>query len=148
MADLFGGDSGADFSPCGLYRWRLWRRWSDGPLLGFGLLNPSRAGVVDNDPTVSRLVVRGKRLGFGGLELFNDFGLISTDPKGLRSAPDPIGPENDRYILEIASRVEMIIVGWGAHAAFMNRGRAVAAKLAAAGPGGHRNARLALERTT
>lgn len=115
----------AIFSPCGLYRLRLDRWWSDRPRVAFGLLNPSTAGKDNNDRTSTRLIGFCRDWNLGGYSLFNAHALISTKPKWLYSHPDPVGPENDRYILEIAKSCCAVIVGWGANGAFMDRGEAV-----------------------
>ncbi|QUY40546.1 DUF1643 domain-containing protein [Acaryochloris marina] len=43
--------SGAAFSPCRTWRYQLWRRWNDAPLLILMGLNPSKADESHNDPT-------------------------------------------------------------------------------------------------
>src|SRR3546814_13880135 len=52
MPDLFM-QSGATFSACRRYRYRLWRRWADGPTAALIAMNPSTADEVRNDPTRS-----------------------------------------------------------------------------------------------
>jgi hypothetical protein len=123
----------AIFSPCGTYRVRLDRWWSDRPRVAFGLLNPSTAGKDDDDPTSRRLIGFCRDWGLGGYSLFNAHALISTDPEGLYTHPDPIGPENDRYILEVARSCCAVIVGWGVHGKFMDRGEKVVQLLKANG---------------
>jgi hypothetical protein len=64
----------------------------------------------------------------------NAFALRSTDPKELyiavRDGRDPVGPENDRYVHEVAERANLRVVGWGKHAALLNRGSRMAELLA------------------
>lgn len=50
-------DSGAIFSPCREYRYKLWRTWdaSKLPLNVIGL-NPSTADETKNDPTIRRCI--------------------------------------------------------------------------------------------
>jgi hypothetical protein len=53
----FSGMSGAEFSPCGDYRYSLWRMWSEeenAPRVMFIGLNPSTADATRNDPTIRR----------------------------------------------------------------------------------------------
>ena len=131
MSDLFR-QSGAEFSPCGLYRYSLWRTWSDAPPLVFCMLNPSTAGAELNDPTVSRCCERSRLLGYGGTIVVNMFALISTDPRALYSALDPVGPRNDAAILDAASKGD-IICAWGNHGSLHGRDRQVLRLLDAAG---------------
>ena len=44
------------FSPCGTFRYRLGRRWSEGRTVAFVLLNPSGANEHVDDQTVRRCV--------------------------------------------------------------------------------------------
>lgn len=131
-ADLFA-DRGASFSPCGLYRYRLWRTWdSRNPPLVFCMLNPSTADAEQDDPTVARCSERARRLGHGGLEVVNLFALRSTDPKALYGHADPVGPENDSAILGAAERGK-IVCAWGNHGRLRGRDKAVLKLLRAAG---------------
>jgi hypothetical protein len=38
---------------------------------------------------------------------------VSTDPKGLKCADDPIGPDNDTKIREVCTRHHQIVCAWG-----------------------------------
>jgi hypothetical protein len=73
-------------SPCGTFRYRLGRRWSDGPTVAFVLLNPSTADEVVDDPTVRRCIRFSERDGYGGLEVVNLYAYVATDPADLRRA--------------------------------------------------------------
>ena len=55
----------------------------------------------------------------------NLYGLISTDPAQLYIVDDPVGPENDRYILQAAQETQQVIAAWGVIAGHQNRGSAV-----------------------
>lgn len=109
----------AVFSPCGRYRYALWRY--EGGLFGedarfalFVMLNPSTADGMVDDPTVRRCRRFAMRMGFSTTAVVNLYGLRSTDPRGLADVPDPIGPKNDEWIDDLASRASRIIVAWGA----------------------------------
>lgn len=133
--DLFLS-SGAQFSPCRAYRYKLWRTWGAGrPSVCFIMLNPSTADETVNDPTITRCQERAKRLGMGGLVVANLFAFRATEPADMRAADDPVGPENDAAILEIASRPDtrMVIAGWGTHGEYRRRATAVRKLLSAAG---------------
>lgn len=114
------GKSGAIFSDCGRYRYKLWRLWGPGPIWVFFMLNPSKAGASDNDPTVERCIRRAMAGGAGGIIVVNLFAWKSTDPAELRTAADPIGPDNDRYIREAVAEAlasgGLVICAWGGEA--------------------------------
>lgn len=118
MADLLDGvdsNTGARFSPCGAYRYTLWRRWRDGPMMMWLMLNPSTADACHNDPTVERCQNRAYRAGYAGLIVCNLFGLRATDPDGLYQVDDPVGPDNDAAILASGHQAARIICAWGNH---------------------------------
>lgn len=125
--------SGADFSPCKKYRYRLWRTWDDQPPAVFVMLNPSTADEVENDPTVERCERRARAMGFGGLRVANIFALRSTDPSALYQHADPIGPGNDAAILESVTGAGLVICAWGGHGILNGRGAAVLSMLRRAG---------------
>ncbi len=118
--------STAIYSPCEQYRYALTRIWdSAGDRVLFVMLNPSTATEVQNDPTVERCERRARTLGFGAFRVCNIFAFRATDPKVMRAAPDPIGPDNDAAIAEGAAWAGRIICAWGTHGAFLQRGAAV-----------------------
>jgi hypothetical protein len=130
--DLFES-SGATFSECKKYRYRLWRKWGDAPPAVFIMLNPSTADEVDNDPTVERCERRARAMGHGGLRVANIFALRSTDPQVLYTAEDPVGPDNDASILESAKDAGIVICAWGCDGNLNGRGEQVLAMLKQAG---------------
>lgn len=115
--------SAAVYSDCGAYRYRLWYLWEPGrPVLLALMLNPSTATESQTDPTVERCKRRAQRLGFGGLEVANLFALRSTDPRQLYQHPDPVGPDNDRAILDAVTHADAVMCGWGNHGQHLKRG--------------------------
>jgi hypothetical protein len=96
----------------------------DGKMVFIGL-NPSTADEFTNDPTIERLCRRAKRMGYRELVVCNIFALRSTDPKGLLGVEDPIGPENERYILEESLSASMVLCGWGAPSQLKNQGNKI-----------------------
>jgi hypothetical protein len=117
----FDEPRGAVFSPCLRYRYLLWRRWAAAPPVNFLMLNPSTATADTNDPTVERVERRAKAMEAGGLIVTNLFAYRSTDPKYLRRVADPIGPENDKAILEAADAASMVVCAWGTHGSLKGR---------------------------
>lgn len=117
-------------SDCGFYRYRLGRRWGDGEIVGFVMLNPSTADAEKDDPTIRRCIGFAKQWGFDGIEVVNLFAYRATFPSDLIKAVDPIGPDNDQHIRAVASTCRTIVAAWGQlwHG-FETRGRNVAAIL-------------------
>lgn len=110
-----GGDS-AWFSKCGRYRYilsRLWNMVEDPRLILWVMLNPSTADDVENDPTVSRCIGFSKRDGFDGLIVCNVFALRATDPAEMINDPNPVGPDNDKAIMESLDRCEAVVLACG-----------------------------------
>lgn len=131
---LFPETSGAEFSDCRTWRYRLWRIWDDTkPYANFIMLNPSIADENMPDNTVTRCIDFAKRWGYGGLYVTNLFALVSTDPEGLYRAADPVGPSNNLAIQETAQRAGVVVCAWGNHGAFIDRRDAALKMLRAAG---------------
>lgn len=117
--------SGAIFSSCRTWRYQLWRRWSNAPLLVMIGLNPSTADETHNDPTITRCLGFAQRERSGGLLMLNLFAFRATSPHTLKGAQDPIGPENDAMIRAICQDTAQIIVAWGNHGGLGDRDRTV-----------------------
>jgi len=121
MLDLLT-QSGATYSPCEKYRYHVWYEWDERlPTLAFLMLNPSTATAETLDPTVTRCKTRAERGGFGRLEIINLFAWRATDPKEMKKHSDPVGPENDHWILETVAKADKTIAGWGNHGAHCGR---------------------------
>ena len=105
----------ATVSPCGTYRYDLTRHWAETPPVLWVMLNPSTADADIDDPTIRRCIGFTKSWGYGSLAVVNLYAFRSTDPKGLRSAADAIGPENDEHIAKWAERSMLAVAAWGAH---------------------------------
>lgn len=122
MANLFepmtdAERSGAILSPCGTYRYHLWRRWDETlPTMVWVMLNPSTADASEDDPTIRRCIGFAKREGCGGISVRNVFALRTTDPAELARHPDPFGPENEKHLqtARYVSLMTVLVLGWGA----------------------------------
>jgi hypothetical protein len=124
--------AGAEFSPCGRYRFRLWRdirtpleaaeQRGFAPcrkprLVAWCMLNPSTADERVLDPTLRRCEGFTRAWGYDGFVIVNLFAWRATDPRELRDAvkcPAPIGDGNGGAIDDAASRCELVVCGWGA----------------------------------
>lgn len=85
----------------GDYRYLLWREWnSSSKTVSFVMLNPSRADAQINDPTITRCINFALSWGYGRLEVVNLFAYRTSKPSLLKQAAEPIGEDNDRYIIE------------------------------------------------
>lgn len=120
-----GADGGgAEFSACGRYRYRLWRRV--GPrerCVAFVMLNPSTADAWTNDATIRRCIAFAREWDFGKLEVRNLFAWRSTDPAALWDIDDPVGPYNDLRLEQLAEDAQLIVCAWGAHPLAAPRGQ-------------------------
>lgn len=125
-----GMNAVALFSRCERYRYVLCREWDPKARhMIFLMLNPSTATHEILDPTVRGCLQRAIAWGYGGLTVLNLFAFRSTDPKGLLSIEDPIGPENDDVIRAGARRLKLasgtLICGWGSNKAIGPRASGV-----------------------
>lgn len=106
---------GAKLSDCRNYRYSLWRQWLPGPSVMFIGLNPSTADESTDDHTIRRCMDFAKRWGYSGIVMTNLFAYRSTDPAGLETVDDPIGPENDYYLELHADEAQLVVACWGNH---------------------------------
>ena len=125
--------SGASFSRCRRWRYLLWRRWADGPVANFLMLNPSTADEVKLDPSCTRARNYAERWKFGAVVVTNLFGWRATDPEDMKAARDPVGRGNDRAILESARSADLVVCAWGNHGLHRSRSAGVARMLREAG---------------
>ncbi len=118
----------AEFSPCRRYRYSLWREW--GGMFGserqgyamFIGLNPSTADETNDDPTIRRCIAFARDWGYSALCMTNLFAYRATDPAKMLVQADPVGPDNDKTLLQLAGGSEIVVAAWGIHGD--HRGRA------------------------
>lgn len=129
--------AGADFSPCGKYRYRMWRYWGSGKTVLWIMLNPSSADSQSLDPTTRRCRDYSTRWGFDGMMVCNLFALVSTDPKAMLAHPEPVGPDNMSVVVREATsnRCGLVVAAWGSLGYHMNQDRAVWDAMAVNGVG-------------
>lgn len=125
----FAGASGAAFSRCRKWRYLLWRRWADGPVANFLMLNPSTADEAQLDPSCTRARNYAERWRYGALVVTNLFGWRATAPGDMKAARDPVGRGNDAAILEAARSAHIVVCAWGNHGAHLGRSKEVLSKL-------------------
>lgn len=123
--------SEAVYSDCETYRYSLTRVWDTGrQRVMFVMLNPSKANEIDNDPTVERCERRARALGYGAFRVTNIFAFRATDPRIMRQAADPEGPENTGVLKAGVDWADHVIAAWGTHGAHQGQGPRMAEFLA------------------
>lgn len=108
----------AVISPCGKYRYRLWRQWewTDRMPVMWIMLNPSTANATIDDPTIRRCIAFSKAWGYGAMWVGNMYAIRSTDPGILSevSADEARGPDNLKHLDAMAQESALIVCAWGA----------------------------------
>ena len=121
QTDILSSD--AKFSIDQKYRYSLSRVWNPNlPKAVVIGLNPSTATAEQDDPTIRRCIEFSHREGCGSFMMLNIFAYRSTDPHGLELCKEPIGEENDNYLISTCRDAKLIIAAWGSHGKFRNRG--------------------------
>lgn len=108
---------GALISDDQVYRYNLWRRWGDGLLLGYCMMNPSTADADLDDQTIRRCCYFAKREGYGGIYVVNLYAFRATQQKDLWfHRGGGVGPENDQHIAAAIQneRIGAFVAAWGA----------------------------------
>jgi hypothetical protein len=124
---LFTTDArSASFYRRRIYRYALWRRWSDGPrYVNFICLNPSTADENTDDPTVRKCAKFACTWGYDAVCITNLFAYKSDGFRDVVAFKDPVGLGNDRWIRKIAIGASLVVCAWGLDGSFMGRGSAV-----------------------
>lgn len=95
------------------YRYRLSREWADGDRVLFVMMNPSTADPGHDDPTVAKCRRLAQKWGYGGLYVGNTFAYRCTDQGRLIHILDPVGPDNDRHLVEMAKDSSLVVFAYG-----------------------------------
>ncbi|MBD2471715.1 DUF1643 domain-containing protein [Nostoc sp. FACHB-145] len=110
----------------GNYRYLLRREWDvNHPQITFIMLNPSIADDKKDDPTIRKCIKFANLWGYGSLEVVNLFAYRATKPRDMRQVSEPIGLDNNFYLLKATERAKLVILAWGIHGSFLNRDQAV-----------------------
>ncbi len=119
-------NNGADFSPCGKYRYKLWRIWNEELPIAMCIgLNPSTANSAKNDPTINILKRMLTKLGYGGFYMMNLYSYISTKPSELIDVDEVEKRNNFLRLIETAKTCDTVIFAWGNFKKAINSGRFV-----------------------
>lgn len=118
----------AVISACGMYRYYLWRQWgtSGKGYATFIGLNPSTADDKLDDATIRRCMKFSQDWGYDALCMVNLFAFRTTFPEELkRFKGDPVGPDNNSYLLSVIAGSAVTVAAWGTDGGYMERDRAV-----------------------
>ena len=110
-------ERGAVLSDDGAYRYSLTRWWSAAGVVRWIMLNPSTADAEVDDPTIRRCIGFARAWGYGSIQVVNLFALRATDPRELTRHPDPVGPDNDLWLIgrDQLTVPTITVCAWGAH---------------------------------
>lgn len=116
----------AQFSDDRKYRYALWRIWDNSkPHVLFIGLNPSTADETKNDPTIRRCIQFAMDWGYGGICMANLFAFRATDPKIMKQSIEPIGPENNMWLITLNQGTCLTIAAWGINGNYLGRDKDV-----------------------
>lgn len=97
------------------HRYVLARVWDSGSVVNFTMLNPSTATERVLDPTLRRCMAYARAWGYAGFIVTNIFAYRATDPTVMKCAFDPVGADNNAWLLRVMRASKLNVAGWGAH---------------------------------
>jgi hypothetical protein len=111
----------------GKYRYWLSRTWgSDGKVVAIIGLNPSTADAKQNDPTVLKCIRLAKGWGATKLVMVNLFAYRSSSPRDLWRVANPVGAENDAWIMRAVKKADIVVAAWGNNGSYLGRADEIA----------------------
>ena len=117
-------NAGAEFSECGLYRYKLWRIWDESlPLVMYIGLNPSTANETSNDNTITKLCKISRHNGYGGFYMMNCYTYIATKPEKLIIDLDTNNKNNWLLKMIYESHCKDVVFAWGNFPIVVQNGR-------------------------
>jgi hypothetical protein len=116
----------ATFDPTRTYRYTLERGgWGGSGRVCWIMLNPSLADDKKDDATIKKCIGYATRWGRSRIVVVNLFAFIATNPRELKTAKDPVGPDNDHHIIDMVQTSDEIVVAWGDDGRLFGRDLAV-----------------------
>ena len=111
------------------YRYQLTRTWASHgqspSQVTFIMLNPSTANEEQDDPTIRACSQFTQRWGYNQLNVVNLFAYRTPQPLDLKKVTNPVGPDNDHYLLAAAESADKVILAWGNWGNLLNRDQTV-----------------------
>jgi hypothetical protein len=123
-AAIFGGENDC-------YRYTLARVWHNHKSSALVvMMNPSTATETTNDPTIAKITRMVKRWddgAYGALMVGNTFAYRATDQSRLLEVEDPIGPDNNEWLMKMAKDAQIVVLAYGTpkHKKLRSRGEEV-----------------------
>lgn len=112
----------AELSECRTFRYALWRTWDESKKkVMFIGLNPATADETEGDRTIARCISYAKQWGYGGIIVGNLFAFRTPSPEEMKSAADPVGPDNDAWLARLKDEADLVVAMWGNHGSHLNR---------------------------
>src|SRR5438445_3335222 len=112
----------------------MWRTVDkDRPVMMVIGLNPSTADEKQLDPTLRRVLGFAQAWGYGTFVMTNLFAYRATNPIDMKASLEPIGPQNDDFLRELAFVSKLVLAAWGTHGNWLGRADEVTAMLTGAG---------------
>lgn len=97
-------------------RYFLEKRWGfNGNILGAIMMNPSRAGGIENDSTVERLIKYAKKNEYVALYIINIIPIINSKSSELKGLSDNevIDEKQAECFKYVLNKADLIYLGWG-----------------------------------
>jgi len=95
------------------HRYYLFRRFDDGPILAWVMLNPSSADAENDDPTIRRCISFAKREGYGAIEVYNLFTQRTSDPSEVDYENINEEDQRNQFNEMMFTQAKSIVVAWG-----------------------------------
>lgn len=126
----------AIISADGKYRYHLRREipGGDSRVATFIMLNPSTADHLVDDPTIRKCIGFCQRWGCGELFMVNLFGVRATDPRDMLAASDPVGEDNQKWVMHAVDATNdifepegngLVVCAWGTNGCYMGQDETV-----------------------
>ena len=104
------------------YRYTLLREWdSNAPRVAFVMLNPSTADAEIDDNTINRCINFARSWEYGSIEIVNLFGYRSKNFDYIKGVSNPIGNENNEFIITVVNRASIVVAAWGDNGTYLSR---------------------------
>lgn len=62
-----------------------------------------------------------KSWGYGGVCMSNLFAYRATAPSDMKTQADPVGADNDAWLIKLAEEAGIVVAAWGNDGNFLNR---------------------------